>query len=80
MTTSNKSDSLQPPKGGGFSPTLLMKELSMQEYVALVKKLEKINAPIIRFSCFGCGSNPLQKAMPTNTSCTSFYVSYKAIV
>ena len=24
MTTSNKSDSLQPPKGGGFSPTLLM--------------------------------------------------------
>ena len=24
MTTSNKSDSLQPPKGGGFSPTKLI--------------------------------------------------------
>ena len=24
MTPSNKSDSLQPPKGGGFSPTLLI--------------------------------------------------------
>ena len=24
MTTTTKSDSLQPPKGGGFSPTLLI--------------------------------------------------------
>ena len=27
METKNRSASLQPPKGGGFSPTLLMKEL-----------------------------------------------------
>ena len=27
MTTSNKSDSLQPPKGGGFSPTLQMNDV-----------------------------------------------------
>ena len=31
MTTTNKSDSLQPPEGGGFSPTLLMTMPRMSE-------------------------------------------------
>ena len=34
MTPNNKSDSLQPPEGGGFSPTLLMKNPALKDGVS----------------------------------------------
>ena len=43
MTTSNKSDSLQPPKGGGFSPTLLMSNVDIRVILKDSTNMDALN-------------------------------------